>query len=134
MLNKWVLCLGLVIVLLGVSACGSAKTAEIKLGAGDDGREIELKQGQVMAISLDSNPTTGYSWAAVDLDEAILRSEGEAEFKSEGQPGVVGAGGVETLRFKAVSAGRVTLKLAYRRSWEQNVEPIQTWSVSVIVR
>ena len=124
--------LALLLVLSLTVACSSSK--EVKLGAADDGQKIEITKGQIIAISLDSNPSTGYSWEASDLDESILSQEGESEFKSEAKPNVVGAGGVETLRFKAVETGETMLKLIYHRSWEKDVAPEQTFTVQVTVR
>lgn len=61
---------------------------------------------------------------------------GEAEFKPSetgGSP-LVGAGGWEIFRFKAISAGQLILKLVYRRPWEVGVEPVKTFSLEVVVR
>lgn len=124
---------GLVLLLLALvllAACGASKT--IELDAADNGAAVELSPGQVVAISLDSNPSTGYSWEAVDLDESILKQDGEPEF--EQAPGLVGANGLQTLRFKAVGAGTITLKLVYHRPWETGIAPLETWTVEVTVR
>ncbi|MFC1636586.1 protease inhibitor I42 family protein [Planctomycetota bacterium] len=45
----------------------------------------------------------------------------------------LGAGGWEIFRFKTASAGQITLKLVYHRPWE-NVEPLKTFSIEVIVQ
>ncbi|MGC9358653.1 MAG: protease inhibitor I42 family protein, partial [Anaerolineae bacterium] len=45
-----------------------------------------------------------------------------------------GAGGVQVFRFRAATTGRTTLELIYHRPWEEDVEPLQTWSVEVVVR
>jgi len=58
---------------------------------------------------------------------------GEAEFQPSESKEIVGAGGTETVRFEVVSTGQTTLTLAYRRAWEDEVEPIETFSVDVIV-
>jgi inhibitor of cysteine peptidase len=121
------------IVLSVASACSPPReTRAISLGAEDAGRRIELSKGHTLDVSLASNPTTGYRWEAKDLDEEILRQIGEPEF--EPQSKLVGAPGVEVLRFQAVDAGRTTLNLVYRRSWETDVEPLETYSVEVLVR
>jgi len=39
-----------------------------------------------------------------------------------------------TLRFEAASAGRTELELAYRRPWEKNVPPIETFKLTVVVK
>ena len=61
---------------------------------------------------------------------------GEAEFKPSetGEPPLVGAGGWEIFRFKAISAGQMILQLVYHRPWEEGVEPLETFSLWVVVR
>ncbi len=121
------------IMLSVASACSPPQqTSAISLSADDAGRRIELSKGHTLNISLASNPTTGYRWEAKDLDEEILRQIGEPEFESQSK--LVGAPGVEILRFQAVGAGRTALNLVYRRSWEMNVQPLETYSVEVVVR
>lgn len=58
------------------------------------------------------------------------------EFKPSqtGEPPLVGAGGWEIFRYKAINAGQMTLKLGYRRPWEEGVEPLITFSIQVVVR
>ncbi len=102
--------------------------SEISLGAVDDGRQIELGEGQVLVVSLEGNPSTGYIWQVEEEAARILRQTGEIEFEPESN--LLGTPGTQTLRFKAVEAGQTTLKLVYRRPWEE-VEPARTFSVQV---
>ena len=114
-------------------ATGCRPQQEVKASIDDDGREMQLKKGQPLVVTLEGNPTTGYSWEVAEpLDEQVLRQAGEPEFKPESD--LAGAGGVQILRFEAVNAGQTALKLAYRRSWEKDVEPLNTFSIQVIVR
>lgn len=108
---------------------------EVNVDENDDGSQIELEQGQVLVVTLESNPTTGYRWEVAEIQESILEQMGEAEFKASetGEPPLVGAGGWEIFRFKAISAGQTTLKLGYHRPWEEGVEPINTFSIEVVV-
>jgi inhibitor of cysteine peptidase len=46
---------------------------------------------------------------------------------------LVGAPGVETLRFQAVDSGETTLQLVYHRPWEAGVAPLETFAALVIV-
>ena len=126
------LAMGLVVILSALifSGCGSAK--EVKLNANDNGRQVDLQKGQTLVITLESNPTTGYRWEVVEIEESILRQIGEAEFKPESE--ALGAGGTETFRFEAVSAGKMPLALVYHRPWEEGVEPLETFSLEVVVR
>jgi len=108
---------------------------EVNVDEEDYGSQVELEQGQILVVTLESNPTTGYGWEVAEIQESILEQLGDAEFKQSetGEPPLVGAGGWEIFRFKAISAGQMTLKLGYRRPWEEGVEPIDTFSVEVVV-
>jgi len=118
---------------LSAMAVGCAPAREVKLGTDANGREIEIKKGQPLAIALEGNPTTGYTWEVQEpLDEQVLRQVGEAEFKPESDQ--IGAPGVLTFRFEAVNAGCTILQLVYHRPWEEDVEPLEVFSVQVIVR
>lgn len=117
------------ILVLVMTACGPAKT---RLTANDNGRQVEVKAGDLIVISLDGNPSTGYTWEASDLDTAMFAQVGETEFKSD-SPGLVGAGGTLTLTFEALRAGSATLTLIYHRPWETDVEPLDTFSITVVV-
>jgi inhibitor of cysteine peptidase len=134
-------------VLVLVAGCASSESAPpdadaerggeqpIVLGAEDNDSQVELTSGQVLEVTLASNPTTGYSWEVSEVDETVLTQVGEVEFQqapAEGEP-VTGAGGTETFRF-AASAGETTLTLVYHRPWEKDVEPLETFTVQVVVR
>ena len=107
---------------------------EVQLTAADNGSEIELKKGQALVITLEANPTTGYTWDVVEepRDEQVLRQVGEIEFKQESD--LIGAGGVQIIRFEVVNAGRAALKLIYHRPWETDVEPLKTFAIQVLAR
>ena len=108
---------------------------EVNVDEKDDGSQVELGQGQILVVTLESNPTTGYRWELAETQESILQQMGEAEFKQSetGEPPLVGAGGWEIFRFKAISAGQTSLKLVYHRPWEESVEPLKTFSIQVVV-
>jgi len=111
------------------AGCGASKTIDI--GQDDNGTQIELKTGQELVVTLDANPTTGYSWDVDTLSETVLQPVGEPEFEIDSN--LVGAGGVQIMRFKAVEAGESVLSLIYHRPWEKEVEPIETFSIQIIV-
>ncbi len=125
-----------VVVFVAYSPRETLTPNEMNLTAADNGSTVELKsgQGQVVSITLDANPTTGYTWEVVDApDEQIMRQVGEIEFiPSRQESGIVGAGGVQIIRFEIVNAGRTSLKLVYHRSWETGVEPRETFFMHVV--
>jgi inhibitor of cysteine peptidase len=115
-----------------VSACDGS--TEVELGASDNGGQVELEQGQILAITLESNPTTGYGWEVAEIDESVLRQKGSALYEPTGPEDVDGAGGLATFRFEAVGVGQTALKLVYLCGCEEDEEPADTFSVNVVVR
>lgn len=126
-----------VVMLLTVSilAIGCHPLKEVKVDADDNGNRVELEKGQVLVITLFSNPSTGYRWEVVECQEPILQQKGEAEFKSSdtGHPPLLGAGGMETFRFEAKNTGEAILQLVYHRPWEEGVEPADIFSLKIAV-
>lgn len=117
----------LVSIILSTTGCSSALTGK------DNGTTVTVKTGGTFTVKLEGNPSTGYTWEAKDLDTSILEQVGDATF-SGGAPGVVGSPGNLTLTFKALQPGTTTLTLVYHRPWETDVDPIDTFSVTVIVK
>ena len=124
-------CLALLAV---ISGCTTLK--DIQVTARDKGGRIELKPGQVLVVTLESNPSTGYQWEVVVVDTAVLQQIGEAEFLPAASTGmqIVGAGGMERFRFKALKKAESSLGLVYRRPWEKEEEPAKTFLIQISVR
>ena len=132
--------LGMLLVLAG---CGPVQDAnvgsgpeEMELNAKDRGGQVEVEVGQILVLTLDSNATTGFRWEVVELDDSFLRQRGGAEYRtvSESDPPPPGTGGVEVFRFEAVAVGETALTLVYHQPWQEDVEPVGTFSVQVVVR
>ena len=130
------LALGLLLILSALIFSGCAPAQEVKLDAAANDRQVELQKGQTLVITLESNPSTGYMWEVVGLEESILRQMGEPEFKVSDprEPPPPGAGGWETWRFEAMTTGQTALKLVYHRPWEEGEDPLETFSLQVVVR
>ena len=124
---------GLALLAMALS-CTTLK--DIPVGARDNGRRVDLKPGQVLVVTLESNPSTGYQWEVSAVDTAVIQQMGEAEFLSSVSTGkqIVGAGGMERFRFKALKVAESSLKLVYHRLWEKEAEPAGTFLVQIIVR
>jgi inhibitor of cysteine peptidase len=131
MLRKFLVICTLGFIVIPATACSPAKP--VNLTATDKGSQISLKVGGQVVITLDGNPSTGYTWEAQGLDTTIFKQVGEATFVSS-DPGLVGAGGSLTLTFSVLKAGTAPLTLVYHRPWETGVDPIDTFSVTVTVK
>ena len=121
----------LLLFLLLATGCG--RPAEITLDMSADGSQVMMETDQELVIRLESNPTTGYSWTVQEIDTAVLQQIGDVEYETA-ETGLVGSGGWESCRFEAVAAGQTTLELVYRRPWEEDAAPEQTFTLDVIVR
>eukprot|EP00823_Brevimastigomonas_motovehiculus_P004982 TRINITY_DN342_c0_g1_i1.p1 TRINITY_DN342_c0_g1~~TRINITY_DN342_c0_g1_i1.p1 ORF type:complete len:148 (+),score=44.06 TRINITY_DN342_c0_g1_i1:92-535(+) len=97
----------------------------------DKGENVALTVGKVMQIQLNENPTTGYIWQVKESNEANLELLCN-KFKSVGR-GLIGAGGIRLLTFKALKAGSVPLKLVNSRPWLSGQEPADSFEVTVTV-
>ncbi len=102
------------------------------LGEKDANRAVSLQVGEILAVRLPSNATTGFEWEVAKTDAKILPVEGETEFFAP-QTDRAGAPGEQIWRFKGLAKGKVKLELHYRRPWEK-VKPAQIWSASVEVK
>lgn len=121
---KKLLILMLVAAALTVAGCiGVTKTYD------DPGQVVNIGVNQQFVIALGSNPTTGYSWQE-SHDQTMLELV-EIDYKEQAEEGVVGAGGVEYFRFKAVKAGQTEVTLVYQRPWEEEVLEQKVFNVYV---
>jgi inhibitor of cysteine peptidase len=125
--KKLIIMLGVILIM--AFSCATSRGRTIR--ASDNGDEIELRRGQTVAVELGGNPSTGYTWEAVEFDEQVLRQIGEPSFTPDSD--AAGAPGTQVLRFRAVEEGSTTLRLVYHRPWE-DAEPERSFSVEIVVR
>ncbi|MBP1466566.1 protease inhibitor I42 family protein [Candidatus Chloroploca sp. M-50] len=123
-----------IVLLLSLAACAQPQPPLPEVQLTDDavGQTVELAVGQALAITLPSNPSTGYGWQFIAGDEAIIAQQGEAEYVQGAS--MPGAGGMETLRFMAQGAGTTMLTIGYKRPFEPDEMPVRSFTVEVVVR
>ncbi len=113
-----------------LAACKPAGLTEV-----DNGRTIEVSKGASLAITLPSNPSTGYAWTVAAVDSSILQQQGDKVYvQGNTDPNIVGAGGTESFTFKGLATGQSTLQLVYSRVWETEVAPLQTFEITIVVK
>lgn len=103
------------LLISGLVGCGGEMTYT------DTSQPIGVRVGGEFTIALESNPSTGYSWQPTYEMDLLQLVEREFEQK-KGTSGLVGAGGTESFRFKALQQGSTEITLTYRRSWEEQSE------------
>lgn len=115
-----------------IIAATVAAASDVAIREGANGKTISVHAGQVVEVSLPSNPTTGYQWA-VRGDPAPLVLV-KSDFVAAQSDGRMGAGGTQKLRFKAAAAGTSEIVLDYKRPWEKDTPPAKTFTVKIEVQ
>jgi predicted secreted protein len=115
----------------------SGKVANVMLDAMADGTTQELKKGEVMGVTLESNPSTGFGWFATIANQEILAQMGDAQYTapptSSSTP-ILGAAGTETIFFQAIATGITTLTLDYKQGFDKTTAPAKTIIIIVEVK
>jgi inhibitor of cysteine peptidase len=122
-----------VLILMSVGYAGCKRTSlVISADKSYDGRSIELRVGDGVQLSLAENPTTGYRWEFVTKPEPYCVVVSDAYVADAN--GAIGRGGAHNWAFRAVSVGTGTVSLAYRRPWEKDTAPAQTFKLTLVVK
>ena len=99
---------------------------------------IEAKVGETFELMLCSNPTTGYQWEdpAVISNPAVLEQVSTAfvEPTVNADSQLVGAPGIQSWSFKALSAGTAQVLFTYSQPWEGGDKGAWSYTLNVTVR
>jgi inhibitor of cysteine peptidase len=124
----------LVIILLSACGAGCSRSAlTINADQNYNGRTINLRVGDGVALSLAEGPTTGYRWEFLTKPEPVCVTVSDA-YAANSAKGTVGGGGAHNWSFRAVAKGTATISLVYRRPWEKDAAPAKTFSITVVVK
>lgn len=123
----------LCVAILAVSVAGClTPSTDTYLDASADGSTVAISVSEQIIVTLVSNASTGYQWELAQLDTAVL--ENTAQTYVAPAIAIPGAPGSERWEFVGRAAGTTTLRLEYRRPWEdQEVDPADTFEVTVTV-
>jgi predicted secreted protein len=131
----------MIVMLVWVAGCGASSEATIRpddvvVSLSDNGSQVELDQGEILAIKLEANQTTGFWWEVAQFDSSILEQMGSGVYYMDDteDPPPPGTGGVKVYRFKALSAGETSLEIVLRNSTDEDVASVHIFSLQVAVR
>ena len=117
---KELMAIFLLAAVIGSLVAGCCPTAK---AYSDPSQAISVDVGQEFVMALDSNPTTGYTWQE-KFDASFLELvDSIYEPSSQTKRGLVGAGGTQSFKFKALQKGKTSVTLVYQRPWEK--EPLE---------
>lgn len=103
----------------------------MNLGKDNNGQSVEVSLAREIVISLESNPSTGYTWTLAGIDSTILAQTQQDLFEPRSE--LVGSPGRQIFHFKAIARGETALRLHYQRPWEKDVAPADTFSIEIKV-
>jgi len=113
-------------------SCDRGKTISVDME--DGGKTFVVSVNDIIKINLPSNPSTGYMWVIMDFGEesdnnsSILKQIEDYKFTSNAGNNVVGADGISTITFKAISIGDTGISLIYVHPWEWENGELSTFS------
>jgi inhibitor of cysteine peptidase len=113
---------------LGLASCGGSATHSL---TGDQsGEQVSVDPGEVIEVTLESNPSTGYVWEIVMTPEMIELSGDE--YVAPGGD-LVGEPGSHTFMFNVLDDGAGVLRLEYIRPFEDPAAPERVVEYIVVV-
>ncbi len=103
----------------------------LQLKFSDNGSDIELQQGDLLELILESNPTTGYQWEfEPDLPPILVQQDWEFTPYAER----IGSSGLLHMRIQAQEPGSASLRVVYRRPFLRTHPPLHVFEITLEVR
>ena len=84
------------------------------------------KDQMTAKITLEGNPTTGYTWVYAMSPEGIVREVSSEYIPDKTKDNVAGSGGKFVFVFEAISPGETEITFSYLRTWETGIPAIKT--------
>ena len=122
----------LLIIILGVVSLMAANGVMVLQGK-DSGKEILVKPGAMIQLSLEEQGGSGYVWEFDQLDEQhfeVVKTETNPLAEKNRVGGLI----LKTWRLKAKKTGETKLSLDYFRLWEGRAKAVNHFSVKVRIQ
>jgi inhibitor of cysteine peptidase len=97
----------------------------------DNGKTLNLKNGETFNLKLYDNPSTGYSWQLNVSKGLCILSDNYIQYPEP--PGYVGGGGTHLWIIKAVTQGSQQVKGIYKQSWMETTGTEENFTLHVEV-
>lgn len=94
-----------------------------------NGRELALARGLTFQIRLEENPTAGYRWQVVADAAPTCTLVGDSYEAPAGR--APGRPGLHSWTFRVQQAGKASIELIMRRSWESGAPPAKAFRVTI---
>ena len=108
-------------------------TGTVEVTAANNGQTVKAGVGNLVRVTLESNPSTGYNWELRDFDYGAADFYGSDVVARKGGNVLVGAPGDTVITLQAVKPGAQTITIVYRRPWEAPDQVAATFSFQLEV-
>lgn len=110
-----------------------AITGTVDVTAKDEGKTVHASVGNLVRITLESHPSTGYNWELRDFEFGVSVFNSSDLVARHGGNVLFGAPGDTVITLQAVGPGEQDIKLVYRRLWEPPDQIAATFSFRLVV-
>lgn len=115
-----------------LSSCGCFSGEKIHtFSLKDSGKVLSAGTGDLIAISLAANPTTGFQWKMANPPDGNILALAKEEFLPPENMEVAGKEGEYFLKFEVIGPGRTAINLVYVRPWERGKTPARYFQLLV---
>lgn len=108
-------------------------SGKVELTAVDAGKVVRAAVGNLIVITLQSNPSTGYNWELRDFDYGVADFYKSETVAPEGGNVLFGAPTKTVVTLQAVKPGSQDVTLVYRRLWEPPNQVAETFQFRLLV-
>ena len=111
-----------------------AVSGTIEVSAKDQDQIVRAAVGNLIRITLESNPSTGYNWELRDFEFGVaVFNTSDLVARDNGGNVLFGAPGDTVITLQAVKPGTQDIKLVYRRQWEPPDQVAETFTFKLEV-
>jgi inhibitor of cysteine peptidase len=110
---------------------GSITLPRMTFSEKDNGRTVGLDQNDIVAVSLDENPSTGFEWVMTNTSgiEILKDSFVLQEPAIPSQTPVTGRGGTRTWLLKLTGTGNQAFQGIYKQPWMPDSAGVATFAI-----
>ena len=108
-------------------------SGKVEVTAAEAGKAVRAAVGNLIVITLQSNPSTGYNWELRDFDYGVADFYKSETVAPEGGNVLFGAPTKAVITLQAVKPGSQDITLVYRRLWEPPNQVAETFQFRLLV-
>lgn len=122
------------VFIISLFGCSPVPPAAKAIDIIESGKQVEIPVGGVLSVTLESNLTTGYSWNAnATISDRKVLEQSSHQYQPPANQ-IPGAGGREVWTFTGLARGTSSIEMEYKRPFEPDNPPANTFNVTVIVK